>query len=132
VRWAREHPEVFDVYEVPEEDRPPYRSGDEFWASVLRLAPQLREGDILVIYGLREEDMNFHYHSFIVYRQDPVSGIPTALALNAGHARVVTLRDAMQNAPRRSIRYRLRIRWSWLQERMAAQSAALAADSDRL
>lgn len=126
VRWAGEHPEVFDLYEVPAEDRVPYKRGAEFEAAVLRLSAQLQEGDLVVIYGLREEDQAFHYHSFLVHRQHPVSGLPIALALNAGHARVVTLRDAMQNAPQRSIRWRVRPRWEWIRERMAAFEATAA------
>jgi hypothetical protein len=127
VEWARTNPEVFDLYEVPEEDRVGFEDQAGWEEAMLRLAPQLAEGDILVIFGLREEDMNYHYHTVVVHRQDPLSGLPAEVGVNAGHARVVTLRDAMENAPRRSIRFRLRVRWDWIRERMAQAEAAAAA-----
>ena len=130
VEWARTNPDVFDLYEVPEDDQAGFEDGVGWEAALLRLSPQLAEGDILVIYGLREEDMNYHYHSVVVHRQDPLSGLPAEVGVNAGHARVVTLRDAMENAPRRSIRYRLRVKWDWIRERMSVRETVPDAEAD--
>jgi hypothetical protein len=121
-RYAEAHPEVFDYLAIGEDDRVPFRHRDDFNAALLRISQQLEEGDIVGIYGLREEDMEYHYHSFLVYAQDPLSGIPTGVALNAGRARVVPVHDAMRNAPRRSLRFRARIRWDWIRARMVEAS----------
>jgi hypothetical protein len=75
---------------------------------------EYRPGDVVVILGPRDDDL-LHYHSFFVVAADPVSGMPTWLAANAGRPRVRTWEAEMQNAPKRAIVARLRPRLEWLE-----------------
>jgi hypothetical protein len=62
------------------------------------------------------DDGEPHYHSFFVYDADPLTGMPTQLASNAVLPQVRSWEGEMHNAPRRSIRVRIRPRSSWLAE----------------
>ena len=68
----------------------------------------------MAILGLRDDE-RMHYHSFIVVSDDPLTGMPTAVAANAGRPRIRNWEAEMQNAPRRSIIARIRPRLEWLE-----------------
>ncbi len=127
--FASERPELFDVHWLPVEERIPYARGREFFQHLYEHRDRYLPGDIVVIYGLRDDD-KMHYHSFFVAARDPVSGMPTLVASNAGRPRIRTWAEEMASAPRRSIFARVRPRLSWL-EGLAepAQSHAGAARS---
>jgi hypothetical protein len=55
----------------------------------------------------------------LIVDADPLSGMPTELAGNAGRPRIRSWEGEMQNAPRRSILARIRPRPSWLEALMA-------------
>lgn len=113
-KFAWEHPERFDVvYSMPDE-RIPLRAGDAFFTHLVEHAARYRPGDIVNILGLRSDEKH-HYHSFFVYRADPVSGMPIWLAGNAGRPRLRSWYGEMLNAPRRSIHSRIRPRLEWLE-----------------
>jgi hypothetical protein len=100
---------VLDRYDVPEEDLVPLARGAEYAQAVAREAHAFREGDALVIYGLRLQDLRLHYHSVLVIRTEPMTGVPMQIADNQGRPRFRTLANAMLAAPLRSIAHRLRL-----------------------
>jgi hypothetical protein len=104
-------------HDVPDPGRVPFRRRDAFAAAVAGEAEHLQEGDVLVIHGLREEDLEAHYHTALVLETDPLTGIPTLLADNAGRPRIRGLAAVMASAPRRMIKHRLRLDLPWLLER---------------
>jgi hypothetical protein len=73
-----------------------------------------------------------HYHSFWIYDSDPLTGMPTLVASNAGRPRIRTWEFEMRSAPQRSIKHRIRPRLPWLEsvlvtrERTAERPAPLA------
>ena len=104
-------------YDIPQTERVPFRRRGEFAAALVRHAHEIREGDILIIHGLREEDLERHFHSVLVLRTDPMTGMPMVVADNAGRPRIRPLASAMRSAPRRSIKYRVRIDFEWIDRR---------------
>jgi hypothetical protein len=112
-----------DRYDVPERDRVALRQGDEFADALSREAGQLREGDALVIHGLRLQDGREHYHSVIVLETEPVTGVPMVVADNQGRPRVGTLSNAMRAAPLRAVKYRLRLDLARLASLQAPEAA---------
>jgi hypothetical protein len=74
------------------------------------------------------EDEKLHYHSFLIVDADPLSGMPTELAANAGRPRIRSWEGEMQNAPRRSILARIRPRPIWLDALLAPKNGVSADD----
>lgn len=107
--FASEHPEWFDVFWLPEEERVKFRHRTKFFEQLARHAWRYRRGDIVFIYGLRD-DGKFHYHSFLIDESDPVTGMPTVVLANAGPPQARSWEGEMQNAPLRSIVARVRVR----------------------
>jgi hypothetical protein len=107
-------------YDIPSDDRIPFRDRERFAEALSRHADQILEGDVLVIHGLREEDRERHYHTLLVLRTEPLTGLPMVIADNAGRPRIRTVSSAMRSAPRRSIKHRLRVRPDWMAARLAA------------
>lgn len=112
-KFAWNHPEHFDVYYLPSTERVPLRRGDAFFAHLEEHAARYRPGDIVNILGLRSDE-KYHYHSFFVYKSDPVTGMPIWLAGNAGKPRLRSWYGELLSAPRRSIQSRIRPRLEWL------------------
>lgn len=99
---------VLDRYDVPEEDRISLAHMPEYAYAVAREADAFREGDGLIVFGLRLQDFHRHYHTLLVIRTEPTTGIPMLIADNQGRPRLRTLANAMFAAPYRSIMHRLR------------------------
>jgi hypothetical protein len=114
IEFARAHGEAFDVYEPPPEARVPLRNRQQFFAALYRARAEFQRGDIVAILGPRDDE-KLHYHSFLIVDADPLSGMPTELAANAGRPRIRSWEGEMQNAPRRSILARVRPRQLWLE-----------------
>ncbi|HVW25833.1 MAG TPA: hypothetical protein VHC69_10710 [Polyangiaceae bacterium] len=125
VEFAKAHPDAFDVYELPDEERVPYARRAEFFAHLAAHRDRYRPGDIVTIYGLRDDD-KMHYHSFFVYDADPVTGAPSLVAANAGRPRVRPWEAEMVSAPKRSIRARIRPKLPWLTAILAPPDASPA------
>jgi hypothetical protein len=125
VEFAKAHPEAFDVFELPGEERVPYARRAEFFAHLAAHRDRYRPGDIVTIYGMRDDE-KMHYHSFFVYDADPVTGAPSLVAANAGRPRVRPWEAEMVSAPKRSIRARIRPKLPWLTAVMAAPEAVPA------
>jgi hypothetical protein len=111
VAFAEAHPEWFDVWRP--EERVPLTRRKRFFDFIARHRAELQPGDVVIIYGLRDDDQP-HYHSFFVYEADPVTGMPIQLASNAVLPQIRSWEGEMHNAPKRSIRVRIRPRSSWL------------------
>lgn len=107
--FASQHPEWFDVLWLPEEERVKFRHRTKFFEHLTRHADRYQRGDIVFIYGLRD-DGKFHYHSFLIDEKDPVTGMPTVVLANAGPPQARSWEGEMQNAPARSIVARVRVR----------------------
>jgi hypothetical protein len=122
IDFARSHGEAFDVYEPAPEARVPLRNRALFFAELYRSRAQFQRGDIVAILGPRDDE-KLHYHSFLIVDADPLSGMPTELAANAGRPRIRSWEGEMQNAPRRSILARIRPRPLWLEALLAPETA---------
>ena len=102
-------PQIFDRYDVPADSRVALAEGPAYAHAIARTADAFREGDALVIYGLRLQDNRMHHHALLVIRTDPMTGVPMVVADNQGRPRFRTLVGAMEAAPLRSIHHRLRL-----------------------
>jgi hypothetical protein len=133
--FARSHTEAFEVYDVPAQERVPLRDRGQFFQSIYRLRSELRRGDIVAILGPRDDE-KLHYHSFLIVGSDPLSGMPTELAANAGRPRIRSWEGEMQNAPKRSVLSRVRPRAPWLDGLLSPElrggGAGLSADEPRV
>lgn len=120
--FAWNHPEHFDVYYLEPEERIALTGGDAFFVHLEEHAARYRAGDIVNILGLRSDE-KYHYHSFFVYKSDPVTGMPIWLAGNAGRPRLRSWYGELLSAPKRSIKSRIRPRLEWLRSILEAQEA---------
>jgi len=116
VRSLREHPEAFEVMDVPQEERVRYADRKAFLGYLEAHADDFRSGDVVVIHGPKGAEN--HYHSFLVFESDPVTGMPILLAGNAGRPRVKSWSSVMQSGPLRSIKHRLRPQLAWMRQVM--------------
>jgi hypothetical protein len=114
IGFAKQHPDWFELTEIPYSRQVPLRGRKRFFERLYRDRREYQRGDVVVILGPRDDEL-LHYHSFFVVAADPVSGMPTWLAANAGRPRVRTWEAEMQNAPKRAIVARLRPRLEWLE-----------------
>lgn len=119
VRLASENPDMWDLYTMPDERRIPWREREAFRAQLNAFPTSLQEADTIVIYGKRDDGRN-HYHTYFVYRTDPIHGVPVSFADNAGWANLRVVDDIMKVAPRRYILHRLRLRPDWIRARKEA------------
>ncbi len=120
----------FERYDVPQRKWIPLASYRRFIKNLVKLSLHFRVGDLLVIHGLRDEDEQEHFHTVLILSMDPITGIPVEVADNQGRPRISTLKTAMRAAPRRSIKYRLRLDFDKMitltqkeRERAASESA---------
>ena len=110
--FAESQPAWFEVNSWSHEQRVPFAQRTRFFDFLYDRRELFIPGDIVVIYGLRD-DGKMHYHSFFVVDSDPVTGMPTAVAANAGRPRVRCWETEMLSAPRRGIHARVRPRLGW-------------------
>jgi hypothetical protein len=114
IEFARNKPQWFDVLEYAEGDRVPFLDRKRFFKRLFDHRRDFQPGDVVAILGRRDDD-RLHYHSFIIVSDDPLTGMPTTVAANAGRPRVRSWEAEMQNAPKRSIIARIRPRLAWLE-----------------
>jgi hypothetical protein len=113
IAFAGEHPQWFEVHNLPPAQRVPFRQRAAFIDSLKQHRSEFQLGDIVVIFGLRNDDKE-HYHSFFIYDVDPVTQMPIWLASNAGRPRVRVWENELMSAPKRSIKAVIRPRLDWL------------------
>lgn len=126
LQMAAAKPEWFELWHLPREQQIPFRRRKEFYSYLYEHRAQFEPGDVVVILGLRDDDKE-HYHSFFVFESDPITHMPMTLASNAGRPRIRSWEDELSNAPKRSIRARLRPRMNWL-EKIIALPSGLASE----
>jgi hypothetical protein len=114
IEFARNRPEWFEVLEYSDSGRVPFMERKRFFKRIYDQRRDFRPGDVVAILGLRDDE-RMHYHSFIIVADDPITGMPTTVAANAGRPRVRSWEAEMQNAPKRSIVARIRPRLTWLE-----------------
>lgn len=107
--FASETPEWFDMLWLGKSEKVKFRYREKFFQALKRDANRYRPGDIVFIYGLRD-DGKFHYHSFLIDEKDPLTGTPMVVLANAGPPQARSWEGEMHNAPDRSIVARLRVR----------------------
>jgi hypothetical protein len=125
IAFAAAHPEWFDVTETPPETRVAFYDHQAFFADIYAHRDEYRPFDIVTIFGLRS-DGKLHSHSFFVADRDPVTGMPIAVAANAGRPRIRSWENEMQNAPQRAIRAHIRAKLSWLEATVAPEPSVSA------
>jgi hypothetical protein len=107
--YAETEASIFERVDVAPENRVPLAEGADYAHAVARTADLFREGDALVIYGLRLQDHRMHHHALLVLRTEPMTGVPMVVADNQGRPQLRSLVSAMEAAPLRSIHHRLRL-----------------------
>lgn len=115
VAFAWDRPDLFDVFDLPATEQIPFRRRARFFEHLYEHRDRYAPGDVVVILGLRDDE-KYHYHSFFVHSADPVTGMPMLVASNAGRPRVRSWEHELRNAPKRSIRTRIRPRLEWLEQ----------------
>lgn len=111
--FAKRHPDMFEVLDLPQEERIPFVHRSELFAFLSRRGDDFAPGDVLVIHGMKS-DGRPHYHSVMIVEQDPITGVPVLVAGNAGRPREQTLEGVMARSPKRAIKQRIRPRAEWL------------------
>ncbi|MBI4956018.1 MAG: hypothetical protein HY908_28620 [Myxococcales bacterium] len=113
VDFSASHPEAFEVWVVPPEERVAYTKPEAFFALLGRNAAQFRTGDVLV-FRRAKWDGHSMYHAVLVMETDPFSGVPSLVAGNAARPRLQTMQGVMQVTWRRYLDRRVRPRPEWL------------------
>jgi len=121
--FAREHPDMMQLYDYPQKARIPYEKVNRFFAQLESEKDRLRSGDVVIIRGRAAWDRyeEIHTHTFFIYETDPVSGMPVLLAGNSGKPRLVTWDGEMLRAPKRSIHHRIALNSEWLYDNLINQ-----------
>lgn len=122
IGFAEAHPNWFEVHQLQGAERVPFRKRAEFIDYLKQNRASFQRGDIVVILGLRDDDRE-HYHSFFVYDVDPISRMPIWLASNAGRPRIRVWENELGNAPKRSIKARIRPLLPWLAQAVLGEPA---------
>jgi hypothetical protein len=125
ITFTAAHPAWFDVTETPPDARIAFREHEAFLADIFAHRDEYRPFDIVAIFGLRA-DGKLHSHSFFVADRDPVTGMPIAVAANAGRPRIRSWENEMQNAPQRAIRAHIRPKLVWLEATVAPEASVSA------
>ena len=126
IDFAERYPQWFDVHHLSQQERIPLWRRREFFDHLHAEADRYAPGDVVAIHGLRDDE-EYHYHSFFVLASDPVTGVPTRVAANAGRPRIRALFDEMVSAPKRSFKTRVRPRLEWLETILLEDSVSVAA-----
>jgi hypothetical protein len=114
--FAFESVTPIERYDIPRKDWRSFRDHKHFATKLSEHMSAVREGDALIIHGLREEDGEEHYHAVLVLETDPSTGLPTMVADNQGRPRIGSLSNAMRAAPQRSIKHRLRVHFDMVED----------------
>lgn len=126
--FAREHPEMMRLYDYPQKARIPYEKINRFFAFLESEKDRLRAGDVVIIRGRAAWDRyeEVHTHTFFIYENDPLTGMPVLLAGNSGKPRLVTWDGEMLRAPKRSIHHRIELNSEWLYDNLVSQGGGEA------
>ena len=121
LRYAKEHPATYEVFDEPESTRVPMGERTAFSEYLQDRKLDFQPGDVLMIRGVTPWDpVTPHYHSFFVYESDPITGIPLAVAGNAGRPSIRFWEVEAKRTPLRSIQHRVRPTTEWLESILPA------------
>jgi hypothetical protein len=128
IEYAEDHPESFEVDTLAEADRVPFKFPRRLSDFLVNESERFQPGDVVLIRGYAPWDKPWkprimHFHSFFVYENDPVSGMPIALAGNPGRPLLQTWQFEAFRTPDRSIWYRVRPKLDWLESVVAGDDA---------
>lgn len=124
LRLARERNDLFEVRGFAESERIELGYKDRFFRWLERNAREFEAGDIIVIRGLTPWDpVEEHTHTFFIYETDPLTGIPIAIAGNAGPANLWSWETEARRTPHRTVRSRIRPRLEWLETFIATDGS---------
>lgn len=116
VSFASERPEWFEILHLPEAERIELGYKDRFFDWMQSRVDDFTAGDIILIRGLTPwDEVEEHTHSFFVYETDPITGVPIAIAGNAGPANLWSWETEARRTPHRTLRTRIRPRLEWLE-----------------
>jgi hypothetical protein len=119
----------FDYRPVPPEEAVRLELRDRFFSTLYERRDEYRPGDVVVIFGLRDDE-KLHYHTFFVFEADPVTFMPTLVAGNSGRPRIRALGVEMAPAPKRKLFARLRPRLEWLEHAALPERVATSDESE--
>jgi len=123
IRFARQREDLFEVLSFPANRRIEVGHKERFFRWLAQNVDAFAPGDIVLIRGPIPRDPDHeHSHTFFIYEIDPITGVPIAVAGNAGHANLWTWETEARRAPHRTLRTRIRPRLEWLQSFLATDS----------
>lgn len=113
---AAERTDMFEVRDFAESERIELGYKDRFFAWMSKNVREFEAGDMIIIRGLTPwDEVEQHTHSFFVYETDPISGVPIAIAGNAGPANLWSWETEARRTPKRTLRVRIRPKLEWLE-----------------
>jgi hypothetical protein len=113
---AAERSDIFEVRDFAESERIELGYKDTFFAWISKNVREFEAGDMIIIRGLTPwDEVEQHTHSFFVYETDPISGVPIAIAGNAGPANLWSWETEARRTPKRTVRSRIRPKLEWLE-----------------
>ena len=126
LRYARENPEALKLEVLPTRQSLPYVFKRRFYNHLQQQADHYRAGTVVVIRGYAPWDHYSvpHYHTFFVYENDPLTGMPILLAGNAGKPRIQSWEPVMSRTPQRKIEQRITPQLEWLTRIVKVDSAS--------
>lgn len=126
--FASKHPDKFDVWELPKDEKIPFKKRYEFFQYLHEKADMFLPGDMITVHGYKHGGRP-HYHSLIIMEQDPITGVPILVAGNAVFPREQSLEGILQISPKRTLKHRIRIQGAWVDAVAALQTAAPASNN---
>src|SRR5690606_14137616 len=116
LRFAQATPDWFEVTQFPESERIELGYKERFFEWVAARVELFEAGDMVFIRGPTPwDEVDEHTHSFYIYETDPLTGIPIAIAGNAGPANLWSWETEARRAPKRTVRTRIRPKLEWLE-----------------
>lgn len=113
---AAERSDLFQVRDFAPSERIELGYKDTFFAWLSKNVSEFEAGDMIIIRGLTPwDEVEEHTHSFFVYETDPISGVPIAIAGNAGPANLWSWETEARRTPKRTVRARIRPKLEWLE-----------------
>jgi hypothetical protein len=114
--FAREHEAWFDVLTFPKTVRLQLGYKPTFFRWLEKQADHFEPGDIVFIRGFTPwDEAEEHSHTFFIYESDPLTGVPIAIAGNAGPANLWSWETEARRTPNRTVRDRVRPKIEWLE-----------------
>lgn len=124
----RGSPDRFDFFEVEPRDRHKFQRADRVYDWLAEHADDFVAGDVVLVRGYVPWEKpwqvrTMHYHSFFVYEDDPVTGMPFALVGNPARPDIRTWHFEALRTPKRQIWYRVRPKLEWLEQIVSDETA---------